>query len=59
MKEMKWKRMMFKGCKVYAQVDGEGNLLTQEGMVVIRYQLDQDLKYLARASSVRRLTRSC
>jgi len=46
---------MFKGGKVYAQVDGEGNLLTQEGMVVIRYQLDQDLKYLARASSVREI----
>jgi ribonuclease HI len=55
MKQMKWKRMMFKGCKVYAQVDEGGNLLTQNGLVEIKYQLDQDMKYLARASSVKEI----
>ncbi len=47
--------MMFKGCKVYAQVDEGGNLLTHNGLVEIKYQLDQDRKYLARASSVKEI----
>ena len=54
-KKMKWKRMMFKGCKIYAQVNGNGNLLTQKGMVEIKYQLHQDMKYLARATSVKEI----
>jgi ribonuclease HI len=52
MKQNEWKRMMFKGRKVYAEADAEGNLLTQKGMVTIKYQLDQEMTYLARASAV-------
>ena len=56
MEEIKWKRMMFKGCKVYAQVDEDGALLAQEGNKVgIRYQLDQNMQYWASASSVKEI----
>jgi len=56
MEEMKWKRMMFKGCKVYAQVDKEGALLTRDdNKVAIKYQLDQNMQYWASASSVKEI----
>ncbi|MBN2466705.1 MAG: ribonuclease HI [Deltaproteobacteria bacterium] len=49
---LNWKRMMFKGCKVYAQTDETGKLLTKDGMVTVKYQLQQDQEYRARAASV-------
>ena len=56
MEEIKWKRMMFKGCKVYAQVDEDGALLAREdNKVAIRYQLDQNMQYWASASSVKEI----
>jgi len=47
--------MMFKGSKVYASVDEKGALLIQKGRVEIKYQLDQDMQYLALASSVKEI----
>jgi ribonuclease HI len=47
--------MMFKGSKVYASVDEKGALLIQKGRVEIKYQLDQDMKYRALASSVKEI----
>lgn len=47
--------MMFKGSKVYASVDENGALLTHQGRVEIKYQLDQDVKYRALASSVKEI----
>jgi len=47
--------MMFKGSKVYASVDEKGALLIQKGRVEIKYQLDQDMQYLALASSVQEI----
>lgn len=52
MKEIKWKRMMFKEHKVYVEVDEEGKVVTQGGMAVIKYQLDQEMEYKVRASSI-------
>lgn len=53
--ETHWKRMMFKGNKVYASVDENGVLQVQDGRVDIKYQLDQDTKYRALASSVKEI----
>jgi ribonuclease HI len=55
MEEVRWKRMMFKGCKVYAQVDESGHLLTRDSRVTIKYQLHQDQEYKAGADAVREI----
>lgn len=47
--------MMFKGSKVYASADETGALLIQNGRVEIKYQVDQEMTYLALASSVREI----
>lgn len=47
--------MMFKGRKVYAEVDEEGNVIITGGRAVIKYQLDQEVTYLARASAVKEI----
>jgi ribonuclease HI len=52
MKQNEWKRMMFKERKVYAEVDEKGDLVTQKGMVTIKYQPDHEMTYRARASAV-------
>ena len=56
--ETHWKRMLFKGCKVYAQVSQDGTLLAKNGVVKIKYQLQQENEYLARASSIQKITES-
>ena len=48
--------MLFKGCKVYAQVSRDGTLLEKDGMVKIKYQLQQENEYLARASAIQEIT---
>jgi ribonuclease HI len=40
-----WKRMQFKGNKVWAAVDQQGNLDAVNGKVKIKYRLDQDYEY--------------
>ena len=40
-----WKRMRFKGNKVWMAVDGEGRPLLENGKALIKYQLDQPHQY--------------
>ncbi|MFC1886346.1 ribonuclease HI [Thermodesulfobacteriota bacterium] len=40
-----WSRMQFKENKVWAAVDRDGELLVQDGKVLIKYQLKQDYEY--------------
>jgi ribonuclease HI len=54
--EPQWKRMLFKGCKVYAQVSQDGTLLAKDGVVKIKYQLQQENEYLARVSAIQEIT---
>lgn len=44
--ELGWKRMWFKGNKVWAAVDAKENLRIDSGRVLIKYRLDQDYEYL-------------
>ncbi len=48
--------MLFKGCKVYAQVSQDGSLAEKDGVVKIKYQLQQENEYLARASAIQEIT---
>ena len=48
--------MLFKGCKVYAQVSQDGTLLEKDGVVKIKYQLHQENEYSARASAIQEIT---
>ena len=47
-----WKRMRFKDNKVWVGVDREGEIIQENGKVLIRYQLDQDYEYWVHAKSV-------
>jgi len=47
-----WKRMRFKGNKVWVAVDREGQLVQQNGKVLIQYQLGQDYEYWVYPRSV-------
>jgi len=40
-----WKRVLFKGNKVWAAVDPTGALRVVDGKVLIKYRLDQDYEY--------------
>ena len=48
--------MLFKGCKVYAQISQDGTLVEKDGVVKIKYQLQQENEYLARASAIQEIT---
>ena len=37
-----WKRMMFKGMKVWLNVDDAQQTVVHDNKVLIKYQLDQD-----------------
>ncbi len=43
---------MYRGGKVWAQVDDQGELVTERGLVKIRYREDDDREYSAKASDV-------
>lgn len=47
--------MMFKGCKVFAQVDDRGSLVSENGRVLIKYQLEQAQQYSAHLSAVQEI----
>jgi ribonuclease HI len=47
-----WKRMSFKGNKVWAQTDPHGNLWVKKGMVLIKYNLKQDYEYRVKPESL-------
>jgi ribonuclease HI len=40
-----WKRMSFKGNKVWAQVDEDNNFVKENGKVLVKYNLKQDYEY--------------
>jgi len=40
-----WKRMSFKGNKVWVAVDAGGELAVENGKVLIKYNIDQDYEY--------------
>ena len=48
----KWKRMSFKGNKVWAEIDESGNLKAKNGKVLIKYNLKQNYQYLARLENL-------
>jgi ribonuclease HI len=48
-----WKRMMFKGNKVWLCVDDKQQPIVQKDKVLIKYQLDQDHEYWVRQESVK------
>lgn len=47
-----WKRMSFKGNKVWAQTVDKKNLLIEKGMVLIKYNLKQDYEYRVKPESL-------
>lgn len=51
-KDREWKRMMFKGNKVWLCVNDDRQPVVQNNKVLIKYQLDQDHQYWVRQDSV-------
>lgn len=47
-----WKRMMFKGNKVWLRVDDDQQPVVRDNKVLIKYQLDQDHEYWVRKKAV-------
>jgi len=47
-----WKRMSFKGNKVWAQTDIKKDLLIESGLVLIKYNLKQDYEYRVKPESL-------
>jgi ribonuclease HI len=47
-----WKRMSFKGNKVWAQTDCDKNLLVENGTILIKYNLKQDYEYRVKPESL-------
>ncbi|MFO7749214.1 MAG: ribonuclease H [Desulfobacteraceae bacterium] len=50
--EKSWKRMSFKQNKVWAETDKSGNLKTQKGKVLIKYNLKQNYQYQVKAENL-------
>jgi ribonuclease HI len=48
----KWKRMSFKGNKVWAELDEAGNLKAINGKVLIKYNLKQNYQYQAKIENL-------
>jgi ribonuclease HI len=48
-----WRRMMFKGMKVWLHVDDEHQPVVSDNKVLIKYQLDQDHEYWVRKEAVK------
>jgi ribonuclease HI len=48
-----WKRMMFKGHKVWLSVDDQQKPVVRDNKTLIKYQLDQDYEYWVPAGSVK------
>ncbi|MCD4722055.1 MAG: ribonuclease HI [Desulfobacula sp.] len=47
-----WKRMSFKGNKVWVATDANGNLLLEKKRVLIKYNLKQDYEYRVKPESL-------
>lgn len=48
-----WKRMMFKGHKVWLRVDADQQPIVKDNKILIKYQLDQDYEYWVPEKAVR------
>jgi ribonuclease HI len=48
-----WKRMSFKGNKVWVAVDDGGELAVENGKVLIKYNIDQDYEYKVHPDSLK------
>ncbi len=48
-----WKRMSFKGNKVWAAIDAKKNLLVENKTVLIKYNLKQDYEYKVKPDSLK------
>lgn len=48
-----WKRMSFKGNKVWVAVDDGGELAMENGKVLIKYNIDQDYEYRVHPDSLK------
>lgn len=48
-----WKRMSFKGNKVWAAADLDKNLVVEKGKVLIKYNLKQDYEYKVKLESLK------
>jgi ribonuclease HI len=47
-----WKRMSFKGNKVWAQTDSDENFIVENGTILIKYNLKQDYEYRVKPESL-------
>jgi ribonuclease HI len=47
-----WKRMSFKGNKVWAEMNADGTLKVENGTVRVKYNLNQDYEYKARIENL-------
>ena len=47
-----WKRMSFKGNKVWAEIDADGTLKAENGTVRVKYNLNQDYEYKAKIENL-------
>ncbi|MFA5902402.1 MAG: ribonuclease H [Desulfobacula sp.] len=47
-----WKRMSFKGNKVWAETNADGNLKIEKGTVRVKYNLEQDYEYKAKIDNL-------
>ena len=50
--EHSWKRMSFRGNKVWAETDADGNLKVEKGTVRVKYNLQQDYEYKAKTENL-------
>ena len=50
-----WKRMRFKKNKVWLALQADGNPIDKDGLVLIKYQLEQDYEYWVKKENVRPL----
>ncbi len=48
-----WKRMSFKGNKVWVATEANGNLLVEKAKVLIKYNLKQDYEYRVKPESLK------
>jgi ribonuclease HI len=52
-KDNLWKRMSFKGNKVWAHVDSKNNLVENNEKVLIKYNLEQNYEYKVKSNSLK------
>lgn len=48
-----WKRMSFKGNKVWVPVDKNGDFIIENGKILIKYNLEQDYEYRVKPESLK------